>query len=483
MAERDTSPASGPVVLRPLVDFLHTEAAGGIVLLAATAVALLWANSPFQDSYTELWHTHLSISLGDHTLDMDLQEWVNDGLMTVFFFVVGLEIKRELVEGELREPRRAAMPAIAALGGMVVPALIYTAVNLGGDGADGWGIPMATDIAMAVGVLSLLSRRVPSSLKLFLLALAIVDDIGAIVVIAVFYSSGIEPAALGLAALLVVVVAVTRWAGVRHLGVYLVLGLALWLAVEESGVHATLVGVVLGLMAPTRPIRQRQLIDADALTDLSSAGAAHETAVMARRVRLGGGVAGAPPPPVDELRHPSALRAGQRRHPAVQRGAVRRRVIPDHARRGARPRRRQARGRHGVHVARRAAGPRRVARGCDVAGHRGRRRAGRHRLHRVDLHHQPGLHGPRMQNEAKVGILVASVLAAGVGSLILAPFRRAPRTRRVRPRPDARLAAQLVAVAVADEKRAWCVRAVDSARAAAASSSMARSHRARWIQP
>jgi len=282
MAERDTSPASGPVVLRPLVDFLHTEAASGIVLLAATAVALLWANSPFQDSYTELWHTHLSISLGDHTLDLDLQEWVNDGLMTIFFFVVGLEIKRELVEGELRAPRRAAMPAIAALGGMVVPALIYTAVNLGGDAADGWGIPMATDIAMAVGVLSLLSRRVPSTLKLFLLALAIVDDIGAIVVIAVFYTSGIEPAALGVAALLVVVVGLVRWAGVRHLGVYLVLGFALWLAVEESGVHPTLVGVILGLLAPTRPIRQRHLIDADALTDLSSAGAAHETAVMAR---------------------------------------------------------------------------------------------------------------------------------------------------------------------------------------------------------
>ncbi len=270
------------MVLRPLVDFLHTEAAGGIVLLAATAVALLWANSPFQDSYTELWHTHLSISLGDHTLDLDLQEWVNDGLMTIFFFVVGLEIKRELVEGELREPRRAAMPAIAALGGMVVPALIYAAINAGGDGADGWGIPMATDIAMAVGVLSLLSRRVPSTLKLFLLALAIVDDIGAIVVIAVFYSSGIDPAALGVAALLIVVVALARWSGVRHLSVYVVLGLALWLAVEESGVHATLVGVILGLMAPTRPIRQRQLIDEDALTDLSSVGAAHETAVMAR---------------------------------------------------------------------------------------------------------------------------------------------------------------------------------------------------------
>jgi NhaA family Na+:H+ antiporter len=270
------------VVLRPLVDFLHTEAAGGIVLLAATAVALLWANSPFQDSYTELWHTHLSISLGDHTLDLDLQEWVNDGLMTIFFLVVGLEIKRELVEGELRGPRRAAMPAIAALGGMIVPALIYTAINAGGDGADGWGIPMATDIAMAVGVLSLLSRRVPSTLKLFLLALAIVDDIGAIVVIAIFYSSGIEAAALGVAAVLVVVVALAKWAGIRHHSVYVVLGLALWLAVEESGVHATLVGVVLGLMAPTRPVRQRQLIDEEALTDLSSAGAARETAVMAR---------------------------------------------------------------------------------------------------------------------------------------------------------------------------------------------------------
>jgi NhaA family Na+:H+ antiporter len=215
-------------------------------------------------------------------LDLDLQEWVNDGLMTIFFLVVGLEIKRELVEGELREPRRAAMPAIAAVGGMVVPALIYVAVNLGGDALDGWGIPMATDIAMAVGVLSLLGSRVPSSLKLFLLALAIVDDIGAIAVIAIFYSSGIEPAALGVAGLILVVIALVKRAGVRHFGVYVVLGAALWLAVEESGVHATLVGVILGLMAPTRPIRQRQLIDAEALTDLSSAGAAHETAVLAR---------------------------------------------------------------------------------------------------------------------------------------------------------------------------------------------------------
>jgi NhaA family Na+:H+ antiporter len=270
------------VVLRPLVDFLHTEAAGGVVLLVATAAALLWANSPFEDSYTDLWHTHLSITLGNRTLDLDLQEWVNDGLMTIFFLIVGLEIKRELVEGELRDPRRAAMPAIAALGGMIVPALVYAAVNAGGDAAGGWGIPMATDIAMAVGVLSLLSRRVPPTLKLFLLALAIVDDIGAIVVIAIFYSSGVETSLLALAAGLLVVVALVKRAGVRRIGVYAVLGVALWLAVEESGVHPTLVGVALGLMAPTQPLRQSQFIDEEALTDLSSAGAAHETAVMAR---------------------------------------------------------------------------------------------------------------------------------------------------------------------------------------------------------
>ena len=277
----DTSPA-GPVVLRPLVDFLHTEAAGGIVLLAATVVAMAWANSPFKSSYTSLWHTHLTIGLGTHVVDLDLQEWVNDGLMAVFFFVVGLEIKRELVEGELREPRRAAMPAIAAVGGMLVPALIYAAVNGGGDGAAGWGIPMATDIAMAVGVLSLLAARVAPSLKLFLLALAIVDDIGAILVIAIFYSDAIHFDALAVAVGAVGLVALARSAGVNRTPVYVVLGVGLWLALHESGLHATLVGVILGLMAPTRPIRQRRLIDEEALSDLTSPAAAHETAVMAR---------------------------------------------------------------------------------------------------------------------------------------------------------------------------------------------------------
>ena len=272
----------GPSVLRPLADFLHTEAAGGVVLVAATVVALVWANSPWKASYFELWHTHLSLSVGSWSIDLDLKEWVNDGLMAIFFFVVGLEIKRELVEGELRQPRTAAMPAIAALGGMVVPALIFAAVNSGGRGAHGWGIPMATDIAMAVGVLSLLGSRVSPSLKLFLLALAIVDDIGAIAVIAIFYSDHIDVVALVTVAVLVGVVAMVRRLGVQQIPVYVVFGVGLWIAMHQSGLHATLVGVILGLMAPTKPIRQRRFVDADALLDLSSAEDARETAALAR---------------------------------------------------------------------------------------------------------------------------------------------------------------------------------------------------------
>jgi NhaA family Na+:H+ antiporter len=270
------------VLIAPLRNFLHTEAAGGVVLVAATAVALVWANSPWQDSYVTLWHTQLSISVGNRSIDLDLREWVNEGLMAIFFLVVGLEIKRELVEGELREPRRAALPAIAALGGMLVPAVIYLAVNAGGRGSHGWGIPMATDIAMAVGVVSLLGRRVSASLKLFLLALAIADDIGAIVVIAVFYTDGVSVRALEVALVLVAAVAVMRKVGVVAIPAYVVVGAALWLALYESGVHATLTGVVLGLMAPTQPIRQHQLIDETALTDLSTVEAARETAVLAR---------------------------------------------------------------------------------------------------------------------------------------------------------------------------------------------------------
>jgi Na+:H+ antiporter, NhaA family len=244
-------------LVRPLVEFLRTEAASGVALLAAAVVALVWANSPWQQSYVDLWTHELAIGIGSHSLELDVRGWINDGLMTIFFFVVGLEIKRELVVGELRQPRRAALPVIAAAGGMVVPALIYTALNAGGAGADGWGIPVATDIAMAVGVVSLLGAAVEPSLKLFLLALAIVDDIGAIAIIAVFYSHGLDAgAALAALAILAVVVA-CRVMGVQAIAVYVVLGVALWLAVQQSGIHATITGVVLGLLTPTTPLRNR----------------------------------------------------------------------------------------------------------------------------------------------------------------------------------------------------------------------------------
>jgi NhaA family Na+:H+ antiporter len=266
----------------PLAEFLHLEAAGGIVLVAATLVALVWANSPWQDSYQTFWSTSLDISLGSHSLDLTLQGWVNDGLMAIFFLVVGLEIKRELVEGELNDRRRAALPAIAAVGGMVAPALIYVAITVGGEGGRGWGIPMATDIAMAVGVLSLLGSRVGPSLKLFLLALAIVDDIGAIAVIAIFYSDGINLGALAVAVAIIVVVAVARRLGVRPTPVYVALGGGLWLALHEAGLHATIAGVVMGLMAPTRPIRRREDVSDDKLRDVSTPETARETVVLAR---------------------------------------------------------------------------------------------------------------------------------------------------------------------------------------------------------
>jgi Na+:H+ antiporter, NhaA family len=238
------------LVVRPLREFLDTEAAGGIVLLAATAVALGWANSPWRDVYDALWSTDFSIRLGAFHFGQDLRHWVNDGLMAVFFFVVGLEIKREIVAGDLRYARSAALPIIGALGGMIVPALLYSILNSGGEGAAGWGIPMATDIAFALGVLALFGSAVPSALKVFLLTLAIVDDIGAILVIAVFYSSGIQIPWLLVAFVFFVATAVLRSIGVWWLPAYLVLGTGAWLATYQSGVHATIAGVALGLLTP-----------------------------------------------------------------------------------------------------------------------------------------------------------------------------------------------------------------------------------------
>jgi Na+:H+ antiporter, NhaA family len=238
---------------RPLREFFHVESAGGIVLLAATLVALVWANSPWDDAYQRLWATDVSFRPGGLELPDDFQHWVNDGLMAIFFLVVGAEIKRELVVGELRDRRTAALPAIAALGGMVVPALIYFALNAGTDAERGWGVPMATDIAFAVGVLALLGPRVPPSLKLFVLTLAIVDDIGAIVVIAVVYSTGISAAWLALCAAILLAVVGLWAAGVRHPPLFVLAGLGLWLATFQSGVHATIAGVAMGLVAPARP--------------------------------------------------------------------------------------------------------------------------------------------------------------------------------------------------------------------------------------
>ena len=239
-------------VLRPFQQFAETESSGGIVLLICTAVALVWANSPWADSYHSLWETKFTIGTPELFLSLSLHHWINDGLMAVFFFLVGLEIKREVQVGELTSPRQAALPIAAAIGGMVVPALLFTMLNARGEGAPGWGIPMATDIAFALGVLALLGPRVPLALKIFLAALAIVDDLGAVLVIAFFYTSAISWTALGIGAVILAAAIGCNRAGVRHPAPYAVLGIALWVAFLLSGVHATIAGVLLAMTIPSR---------------------------------------------------------------------------------------------------------------------------------------------------------------------------------------------------------------------------------------
>ncbi len=240
-------------VLLPTHAFVRTEAASGAILLAAAVAALVWANSPWEGSYSDLWETTLTVDVGLFSISEDLRLWVNKALMTFFFFVVGLEIKRELVHGELGDLRRAALPAVAALGGMVVPALLFLSLNAGGDGARGWGIPMATDIAFALGVLALLGRRISTEVRIFLLTLAIADDIGAIVVVAIFYAESLSFEALGIALLLLGVIVAMRRMGVQGANAYFVIGGLFWVAVLKTGVHATIAGVVLGLLAPASP--------------------------------------------------------------------------------------------------------------------------------------------------------------------------------------------------------------------------------------
>ncbi len=240
-------------VVAPIERFLHIEAASGVVLLLAAVFAMIVANSRFADAFHHLLEMPIGLRLGSRVFEHPVHFWINDGLMTIFFFVVGLEIRREIHEGELATLRRAALPVIAALGGMAVPALLYLTVG-GHDAADrrGWGVPMATDIAFAVGVLALLGKRVPPALRVLLLALAIIDDIGGIVVIAMFYSGALDPSGLLLAAGGITGIVLLQRLGIRRPPIYVVPGLIVWTGIMRSGVHPTIAGVIVGLLTPAR---------------------------------------------------------------------------------------------------------------------------------------------------------------------------------------------------------------------------------------
>ena len=238
-------------LLNSFDSFFRMEAAGGIALMACTIAALIWANSPWAASYHSLWQTKLTVGIGDWVLSKAAILWINDGLMAIFFFVVGLEIKREILVGGLSSLSQTVMPVAAAVGGMVIPALLFVTFNTGTESIDGWGIPMATDIAFALGILSLLGSRVPVGLKIFLTAVAIVDDIGAILVIAIFYTTSLNLTALGIGVAVLGLMAILnlRW-GIRHSIPYLVLGVIVWFAFLASGIHATIAGVLAAMTIP-----------------------------------------------------------------------------------------------------------------------------------------------------------------------------------------------------------------------------------------
>jgi Na+:H+ antiporter, NhaA family len=269
---------SGP--FRPLQEFVQKESSSGVILVVMAVVALIWANSPWREAYFDLWSHEITIGWDEHAISLTLLEWINDGLMTIFFLVAGLEIKRELTVGGLRDPRQAALPILGALGGMIAPALIYTALNAGGPGADGWGIPMATDIAIVLGAVSLLGTRAPGWLKVFLLALAIADDMGAIIVIAVFYSEGVSFGWLAFAIAMIAIAAIIR-TKVPYVRVYVVLGALCWFGLHEANIHPTLAGVAFGLLAPMTPIWAG---DARAIA-LPDEPTPADTAYAARRLR------------------------------------------------------------------------------------------------------------------------------------------------------------------------------------------------------
>jgi Na+:H+ antiporter, NhaA family len=236
----------------PVDSFLAIEAASGILLVLVAALALLWANSPWRASYESLWHTPIALRVGPWAFERDLHFWINDALMTFFFFVVGLEIRREMHHGELSEARRAALPLIAAVGGMIMPALVYLAFNHGRPASVGWGVPMATDIAFAVGVLTLLGKRVAPALRILLLALAVIDDVGAILVIALFYSSDIQAFGFLVMGAGVLGILAMQLVGVRSAMAYVLPGAVVWAGTYAAGIHPTLAGVLVGLMTPVR---------------------------------------------------------------------------------------------------------------------------------------------------------------------------------------------------------------------------------------
>jgi len=272
-------PAPVDRVLAPFREFIRLEASGGIVLIVAAVVALAWANSPWSDSYFDLWSTYLTIGVGDHSLSNTLIHWVNDGLMVIFFFVVGLEIKRELLVGELASPRRAILPVAAAFGGAILPAGIFLLLNVGTDSSDGWGVPMATDIAFSLGVLALVGSRAPLALKVFLTAFAIIDDLIAVLVIAIFYTADLRMEYLALACAIFIALFATNRLDVQGPLLYGLLGLVLWFAFLKSGVHATIAGV---LLAATIPARTR--IDAERFLEVTD----HQIARF-RRAGIPGG--------------------------------------------------------------------------------------------------------------------------------------------------------------------------------------------------
>lgn len=240
-------------ILTPFDEFLHRQTTSGLLLMGMAVLALILANGPFAEAYNEVLRTYVSIGFGDWSLKMSLHHWINDGLMAFFFFVIGLELKREFLVGELANPRIAALPIVAAVGGMVVPALFYFALNPVGDAAAGWGIPMATDIAFAIGVIALLGTRAPKALVTFLVALAIVDDLGAVMVIAVFYTETISMLPLLIAVLLFIVLLGLNQSGVRNMIPYFMLAVLMWYALLLSGVHATLAGIIGAMTVPAYP--------------------------------------------------------------------------------------------------------------------------------------------------------------------------------------------------------------------------------------